>query len=98
MLTLLQITALTIGITPCLTPEPGYSLTEFTKDCRSSGGAPRLFGNSVVCEDLARSNISCTRAGDRVRACGVGSFQEPSHETETLPPAAGNACAPSPRP
>ncbi len=54
---------------PCLAGQAAYSLSTFTQDCRQSGGVPRLYGQSVICEDRAHADIVCLRNGDQVHSC-----------------------------
>lgn len=69
MLTHLAVAALTLWPVN----GPAYSITYFSKDCRLSGGSPRVYARTVVCEDSAGRDIHCLRTGQTVTGCTFGS-------------------------
>ena len=53
-----------------------YSVSQFTADCRVSGGEPTLFETSVICEAAGGQDIVCLRDRDEVSACRLGQSQD----------------------
>ena len=46
-----------------------YTVAQFSNDCQLSDGVPRVFDNSVICEEVEGPSITCLRQDNAVSAC-----------------------------